>query len=102
MTYGRIQSVNGPIVRKRIREQLAGRKLSGVPFIVLSLEEMDTVIRLVELGRHFDDVTWSLACEPYSFDPLEKYHSQLKSQALSSVTCQRAQNFLDGIKHKAD
>jgi hypothetical protein len=61
VTYGHIQTINGPVVRKRVRQQLADKGLDALPLVVFSLEELDMAIRLVELGHPLDDVISSLA-----------------------------------------
>jgi len=97
VTYGRIQTINGPFVRRRVRQQLADKALDVLPFVVLSLEELDTAIRLVELGHPFDDVITSLTSNENSFDPLAKFADELRTQALSLSTYSRGKAFMDGI-----
>ena len=97
VTYGRIQTINGPIARRRIRQQLADKGLEALPFVVLSLEELDMVIRLVELGHLFDDVISSLASNEDSFEPLALFAEELKSHALSSFAYNKGKAFMDGI-----
>jgi hypothetical protein len=97
VTYGRIQTVNGPFVRKQIHNLLFVKKSNLPPFVVLSLEELDIVIRLVELGHALDDVILALANEENSFDPLQRYRSELTSQALSSYTYKIGEKMMDEI-----
>ena len=95
-TYGRINTVNGPFTRKRIRDRFAERGLDLPPFVVLSIEEIDSVIRLVELGSTLDDVLVTLAGED-SFDVLARYRTSLNADRVSSLTRKRATAFLDAI-----
>ncbi len=97
VTYGRIQTINGPFVRRRVRQQLADKGLEAPPFVVLSLEELDMTIRLVELGHPFDDVIAALASNEDSFEPLTKFKDELKVHALSSFTYAKGKAFMDGI-----
>ena len=97
VTYGRIQTINGPFVRKRIRQLLADKGLSVLPFVVLSLEELDMAIRLVETGHPFDNLIASLASNEDSFEPLAKFADELKNHAVSSFTHAKGKAFLDGI-----
>lgn len=97
VTYGRIQTINGPFVRRRIKQVLADKGLKPIPFIVLSLAEFDMAIRLVELGHPFDDVIESLAKNEDSFEPLAKYAVELKIDALSSFTHTKGKAFLNSI-----
>src|SRR5207302_1748883 len=96
VTYGRIQTVNGPIFRRRIRQDLANKGLPVLPFVVLSLEELDTVIRLVEVGHPLDDVICSLASNEHSFEALAPFRHELRSNALSSFANHRGKAFMDG------
>jgi hypothetical protein len=97
VTYGRIQTINGPFMRKRIRQQLADKGLEVPPFVILSLEEFDVAIRLVELGHALDEVILTLANEQESFDPLRKYADTLQSRAVSTLTYDKGKAFMDGI-----
>ena len=97
VTYGRIQTINGPFVRKRVRQQLADKGLDALPFVILSLEELDMVIRLVELGHPLDDVISSLAGNEDSFEPLAQFAEELKSRAVSSFAYDKGKAFMDGI-----
>ncbi len=97
VTYGRIQTINGPFVRKRVRQKLADNGLEALPFVVLSLEELDMAIRLVELGHPLDDVISSLAGHEDSFEPLAQFAVELKSRAVSSFTHDKGKAFMDGI-----
>jgi len=97
VTYGQIQTANGPFIRKRVRQTLSSKGLNAPPYVVLSLEELDVVIRLVELGHSFDEVIVALAKEENSFDPLQKFRPELTTQALSSYCYKRAMDFMDHI-----
>ncbi len=81
----------------RIRQQLADKGLTVLPFVVLSLEELDMAIWLVELGHSFDDVIALLASNEDSFEPLAKFADELKSHALSSFAYNKGKAFMDGI-----
>ncbi len=97
VTYGRIQTINGPFVRRRIREELASKGLEILPFVVLSLEELDMALWLVELGRRFDDVISSLASSDDSFEPLAKFAEELRTRAVSAFTKEKGEAFMNGI-----
>ena len=97
VTYGRIQTINGPFVRRRIRQQLTNKGLDVLPFVVLSLEELDMAIRLVELGHPFDDVISALASNEDSFEPLAQFADDLKSRAVSSYAYDKGMAFMEGI-----
>jgi hypothetical protein len=97
VTYGRIQTINGPFVRRRIRQLLADKGLKPIPFVVLSLEQLDTAIRLVELGHPFDDAVASLATNEDSFEPFAMFADELRTDALSSFTQAKGKAFMDSI-----
>jgi hypothetical protein len=97
VTYGRIQTVNGPFVRGRIQKLISDKRLNAPPFVVLSLEELDMAIRLVELGHAFDDVISSLASNVDSFEPLASFADELQSHALSSFSYNKGKAFMNWI-----
>jgi hypothetical protein len=97
VTYGRIQTINGPFGRRHIRQQLADRGLAALPFVVLSLEELDMAIRLVALGHRFNNIILSLASNEDSFDPIAQFAEELKSHAASSYTHNKGEAFMKGI-----
>jgi hypothetical protein len=96
VTLGRIETVNGPFFRKWIDEQLTALGIHSPRYVVLSLEELDSVVRLVELGHEFGQVIQTLSSEP-SFDPLMHYAEDLRDCAASRFALDRANrmwNFL--------
>jgi hypothetical protein len=97
VTYGRIQTINGPFVRRRVLQHLADKGLEALPFVVLSLEELDMAIRLVELGHPFDGVISSLSSNEDSFEPMAQFAAQLQTHALSSFSYDKGKAFMDGI-----
>lgn len=97
VTYGRFQTSNTSFVRKRVRQQLATTGLDVPPFVVLSLVELDIVMRLVELGHPLDEVVLALSNEENSFDPLQRYHSELTTRAVSSYAYDAGEAFMERI-----
>jgi hypothetical protein len=97
VTYGRIQTINGPFVRRRIKQQLSDKGLHPIPFVVLSMAELDMAVRVVELGYPLDDVVASLAKNEDSFEPLAVFAEELKTDALSSYTHVKGRAFMDSI-----
>lgn len=96
VTYGRLQTVNAPFVRRQIVKEL-GNAAVEFPFVVLSLEEFDVAIRLVECGHPLDEVMLTLAMQKDRFDVLQHYRSELAERALSAATYRRAKGFLDTL-----
>lgn len=97
VTYGKFFTVNGPFARKRIKEAISLRGMTPIPFVVLSLDELDTALRLVENGHPFDTLIESLASDEHSFDPLRKYHEELQEHAVSSFTASKGKNFMERV-----
>lgn len=97
VTYGKFFTVNGPFSRKRIRKAISDKNLATIPFVVLSLDELDTVIRLVETGHSFDTLIQSLASDEDSFDPLHKHHEELRERAVSSFTYSKGKEFMEHV-----
>ncbi len=101
VTYGKFFTINGPFTRKRIRKILTDEGLAPIPFVVLSIEELDSVLRLVELGNNFDAVINRCATDEDSFDPLFKFQDELMQCAVSSNTFARGDEFLRQITDHA-
>jgi hypothetical protein len=98
VTYGRIQTVNGPFMRQRIAQDITDKGLAPIPHVVLSLEDLDHVIRLVELGHALDEVIVKLASAENSFNPLQQYADLFKGQrANSDFSFNRGQRFMDMV-----
>lgn len=97
VTYGRIHTVNNPFVRKRILERLAEKSLEPPPFVVLSMEELDGIVRLVELGHALDDVVLAFANQENSFNTTRLYDERLAECAVSSFALSKGKAFMDGI-----
>lgn len=101
VTYGKFFTINGPFARKQIHKILKDEGLDPIPFVVLSIEEFDSVVRLVELGNSFDAVINRCATDENSFDPLFKFRAELKECAVSSSTFARGDEFLRQITASA-
>lgn len=97
VTYGKFYTVNGPFARKCIRKSIIDSGKIAIPFIVLSLDELDTALRLVETGHSFDTLIQSLASDEDSFDPLHKYHEELRERAVSSFTFAKGEEFMERV-----
>ncbi|NQV27792.1 MAG: hypothetical protein HQ518_25870 [Rhodopirellula sp.] len=97
VTYGKFFTVNGPFTRQRINRLLADAKLTPIPFVVLSIEELDSVVRLVESGHSFDSLVISLASDD-SFNPLHKFKDELDERCVSSFAFEKGNAFMDDIR----
>jgi hypothetical protein len=97
VTYGKFYAVNGPIAKRRIRDELAKEGVTPIPYVVLSIGELDSVIRLVELGHNFDEIVHSITSDELHFDPLTVFSKELKDNATSAITIATGQAFLDRV-----
>lgn len=85
LSYGRFYSVNLPFFRDRVRKSLSDRGYAVPPFVVLSVEEFDTVIRLVELGEPLDRVLLQASEDPGSADVLRRFAPALEGKLIAST-----------------
>lgn len=97
VTYGRINTINGPFARRRIRRTLIEKGLVAPPFVVLSLEEFDSMIRVVEQGRPLDELVLALSEQENSFDVVQMFYEELKDGVASSFTLAKGKAFLDSV-----
>lgn len=94
VTFGRVETVNGPFFRNWIDEELASFHLSAPRYVVLSLEELDSVIWLAESGAEFGVTIDALTSEA-SFDPLQRYVEALRQRAVSSFALRKSERMWD-------
>jgi hypothetical protein len=96
VTYGQLITANFPFVRHEVRQQLSAEGTQNIPpFVVLSIQELDMVIRLVELGHRFDDVVFALCDE--SSHLLARFGDDLKTKACSSFAFEKHQAHMDSV-----
>lgn len=99
VTYGNITTANGVFMRNRINQEFAEKGVKPIPFVVLSIEDLDEVVRLVELGNPLDQVVETLTAAEGSFDPLSRYSTAFEGQRPSSTfSFSRATEFMDNIR----
>jgi len=93
VTFGRFETINSPFFRRLIDEQLGAD--ASKPYLVLSLVELDCVVKLVEGGRDFGSLIAQFAAKP-SFDPVGGgYEEELRSDAVSSFAKARTARMYD-------
>ena len=97
VTYGKFYTLNGPFARKRIRQLVEEKGDTPIPFVVLSLDELDSVLRLVELGHSLEELIQTMASNEESFDPLSVFQEELKNCAVSSFTFSKGDAFLKQV-----
>lgn len=94
VTFGRIESMNGPFFRELINEELTGMSLAIPNYLILSIEELDSVIWLTESGFDFAQMIEELANKP-SFNALDIYRDNLDERSVSSFAEKKAQRMWD-------
>src|SRR5438046_2050320 len=97
VTFGTIQTANLVFFRRRLRSHLEAKGIAPPPFVILSLEDIDSIVRLVELGHRLDDVIEALTVEENAFNPLRLFASDLKEKSVSLFTHRKASDFLNQI-----
>ena len=96
VTYRKLYTANDPFCRDHVAEILAGTDVEPIPYIVLSIEDLDSLVRLLELGHPLDKLVSQMVSEsPYG--PLALYRCELGEVSLSSFTMNKGREFLDGI-----
>lgn len=103
VTYGRIYTANTSLVRKNINDRLAAVGLPTFPWFVLSLDELDMLVSLVDRGHKFDQVVIRLVADLNDYDGLFKtYIPLLKENAISTFARAKAKALLDSITETPD
>lgn len=85
VSYGRFYAVNLPFFRDRVLSDLSALGHIVPPFVVLSLEEFDTAIRLAELGEPLDEVLFRAAQDPGSAEVLRQFAPKLAGKIVAST-----------------
>jgi len=98
VSYGRFYTANYPPFRNRVRKLLMDKGYTVPPFVVLSIEEFDLVIRLTERGRSLDELLLQVAESDGSIDVLRPYHVDLEGNIISSTfSHSKNQEFEDAL-----
>jgi len=99
VTYGQLQTVNGPFFRRRILNDLRQNGVAAIiPHVVLSITELDEVVRLVELGHHLDDVIATMAATEDSFVPLSRYADAFRDRcSISNFSYTRGSQLMESV-----
>jgi hypothetical protein len=97
VTYGRFFCANGPMARKNLRQMVVDKGVAPIPFVVLSMEELDSVIALAERGHALDGVIMKMASNDNLFMPLDQFKKELEPNGMSSVTSNRAASLLSQL-----
>ena len=96
VTYRKLHTANDPFCRDHVAAILAEKSVEPIPYIVLSIDDLDSLIRLVEMGHPLDILISKMASDsPHS--PLALFSNELKDMAISSFTHAKGTKFLDGI-----
>lgn len=101
VTYGCIPTVNGLLFRSRVGDLLAKGGCAPLPYLVLSISEFDSFLRLVELGNAPDAAMATLTANVNGGFP-GSFLSALSTDAISSATRRRGEAFLATLPDRAD
>lgn len=101
VTYGCIPTVNGLLFRGKVRDLLAKDGCAHLPYLVLSISEFDSFLRLAELGNGPDAVMAALTANNNGGFP-GSFQSALSTDAISSATRRRGEAFLATMSDKPD
>jgi hypothetical protein len=97
VTYGQLECLSTPWFEERVRVHLDDSKMGGVPFCVLSIEELDTVIRLIELGRPLDKLAVHIAEKgPHSLRDL--FFEEEAKNVISTFSRARWESFAETVR----
>ena len=96
VTFGKVYAATSPFGKDQIIGKVRMKGKDPIPYVVLSAEEFDSVISLVEAGSEFGDIV-SKMCETHdSFGPLQPLRQALEqSEGVSKMTRNVADHFLD-------
>ena len=97
VTYGQLHSANGHIIRTQIENRLRDSGFTIPPFLILSITELDSFIRLVELGLPLDAVINSAVEALPSFNVLQSFNLQLTERTVSSYVHKKGIDILESI-----
>jgi hypothetical protein len=100
VTFGRFHMINSVWFRKLIDKHFEGE--TRYPYVVLSLAELDSVVRLIEQGKDFGMVV-SKCASIASVDPLASiYINDLQRNAVSSLAVKNTERMYDFLPATAD
>lgn len=101
VTYGYIPTANGLLFRGKVRDRLASDGRAHLPYLVVSISEFDSFLRLAELGNGLDAVMATLTANDNGGFP-GPFQSALSTDAISSATRRRAETFLATLPDRDD
>lgn len=99
LTLGRLQAVNTIFYKSIIIECLERKGISNPSFMVLSLQEFENYLSLVERGISLSKLIESVEVEGIN-DALEPYMGMLRQNAVPKIVAQKGKEVLDLIKSK--
>lgn len=96
VTFGRVETANTPFFRKPIEDQLRNEGIDTIPFVVLSIDELDSLMALVESGQPLGNLVASMATsDSSSFEVVYEARKRLQSGAMSKLTRARGESVLN-------
>jgi len=101
VTYERIPSSNGLPFRRKVHDLLNQDGCTHLPYLLLSISEFDTLLRLVERGNAPDAIMAKLTADNNGGFP-GSFQSTLATDAISLVTRKRGEAFLATLPSKPE
>lgn len=100
ISYGHFSTASLPFFRRRVKRELTAKGFGDMPFLIVSLEELDTVIRLVELGKQLDRIMVELATSDDSANVVFAYRQTLETteRTVSTYAYTRGKALLDHVR----
>jgi hypothetical protein len=95
VTFGHVEAANLPFFRRPIAETLHGEGVLPIPYVVLSIEELDTLMSLVEEGQRIDEIMTLITSTDGSCDVLRGIRSRGGNPGVSRLLRQASSHILD-------
>ncbi len=89
VTYGPIYTANLPFMRCRVQEKVRAAIGDPIPYVVLSIRDVDHLVRLCELGVSVGDAVTTMSGGEGSADPLRVYSSVFDGHTPTSTFSQQ-------------
>lgn len=97
VTFGKVYAANGQFIRQRIRDTVLLNGLEVIPFAVVSIEEFDAIVRLVELGHEFDKLIQEISSGDGSFDPINEFRECFEGRVSCELIYNKGKAFIDTV-----
>ena len=100
LTLGRVETINTVFFKPEIDKILANKGLKDSAYVVLSLQELEHLLSLVERGISFADMLSRLENQPLP-NALKPYKDLLSQNALPSIVKQKGEEVIRFYKKES-